>query len=160
MSYTQNLLALLFCLAFQPAVLTGQDLLQPKNCMTVVAHSGDDVPLLLQRYGLSDFSCNITQFFKINKLREDYRLKNGATYKLPLWVVPYNGKSIRTTLQLDSWKTAKQIETFNKDALKSGLRSDNFLESKKLWVPFHVITCDETDVPAISTKPGQVKTGI
>ena len=154
---TRNLLLVLVCLAFQPLVLTGQDLFQPKNCMTVVAGAGEDVPLLLQRYGLSDFSCNITQFFKINKLREDYRLKSGATYKLPLWVIPYNGKSIRSTLQLDNWQTAKRIETYNKNAQKSGLRSDDFLQSKKLWVPFHEIECEGTDVAAISSKPGQVK---
>ncbi len=157
MNYTRNILLALFCLVFQRAVLTGQNHFQPKNCMTVVARSGEDVPLLLQRYGLSDFSCNITQFFKINKLREDYRLKSGATYKLPLWVIPYNGKSIRTTLQLEDWQTAKRIETFNKNAVKQGLRSDNFIESKKLWVPFHEINCEESEAPVAAAKPGQTK---
>lgn len=160
MNDTRSLLLVLLCLVLQSAVLTGQDLFQPKNCLTVVARVGDDVPSILQRYGLSDFSCNITQFFKINKLREDYRLKSGATYKLPLWVIPYNGKSIRSTLQLDNWQTAKRIETYNKNAQKSGLRSDDFLQSKKLWVPFHEIECEGTDVAAISSKPGQVKLAV
>lgn len=157
MNDSRNLLLVLLCLAFQPLVLTGQDLLQPKNCMTVVAKAGEDVPLLLQRYGLSDFSCNITQFFKINKIKEDYRLKSGATYKLPLWVVPYNGKSIRTTLGIDDWKTAKRIETFNVNARKSGLRTDNFIETKKLWVPFHEIKCEDTDVASIAATSATAK---
>ena len=134
-----------------------QDLLQPKNFMSVVARAGEDVPLLLQRYGLSDFSCNITEFFRINKIKEDYRLKSGATYKLPLWVVPYNGKSIRSTLGLSDWQSAKRIETFNKNAWENGLRNDNFVESKKLWVPFHEIKCTETDAPAGSVKTSSGK---
>lgn len=141
----RSLLLALSCLALLPTLLSGQDLFVPKNCMSVVTQKGDDVPLLLQRYGLSDFSCNITQFFKINKLKEDYRLKSGATYKLPLAVVPYNGKSIRTTLSLDSWATAKRIELYNRGAQKAGLRADNFITSKELWVPYHALNCDEAD---------------
>lgn len=120
--------------------------------MKVVARTGEDVPLLLQRYGLSDFSCNITQFFKINNIKEDYRLKTGATYKLPLWVVTYNGKSIRSTIGLTDWQTAKRIESFNKVALENGVRKDNFIESKKLWVPFHEIECEETATPAATAR--------
>lgn len=158
MTLTRNLLFILLCLAGRPVVMGAQNLLQPKNYMSVVARAGDDVPLLLQRYGLSDFPCNITEFFKINKIREDYRLKSGATYKLPLWVVTYNGKSIRSTLGLDDWQTAKRIETFNKRAWDDGLRNDNFLESKKLWVPFHEINCEESDTESASGKPISDKT--
>ncbi len=157
MNHTRNLLFVLLCLAWHPERALAQDLLQPKNFMSVVARSGEDVPLLLQRYGLSDFSCNITEFFRINKIKEDYRLKSGATYKLPLWVVPYNGKSIRTTLGLSDWQAAKRIETFNKTAWENGLRNDNFLESKKLWVPFHEIKCEGTEAPAGNAKAASGK---
>lgn len=152
MNNARNLLLLFLCLAMQPLPLAAQSLLQPQNFMKVIARTGEDVPLLLQRYGLSDFSCNITQFFKINNIKEDYRLKTGATYKLPLWVVTYNGKSIRSTIGLSDWQTAKRIEAFNRTALESGLRKDNFMESKKLWVPFHEIKCEETEVRAATAK--------
>jgi N-acetylmuramoyl-L-alanine amidase len=157
MTYTRNLLFVLLCLAWQTVRVSAQNLLQPKNYMTVAARSGDDVPLLLQRYGLSDFPCNITEFFKINRIKEDYRLKSGASYKLPLWVVPYNGKSIRSTLDLTDWQTAKRIEAFNKTAWDNGLRNDNFIESKKLWVPFHEIKCEVTDAPVENAKSGAGK---
>jgi N-acetylmuramoyl-L-alanine amidase len=113
----------------------------PKDYLAVIARAGEDVPKLLRRYGLADFDCNVSHFFKINKLREDYRLKNGASYKLPLWVVPYNGKSIRSTLDLDDWQTAKNIEQFNKSCRSNGLRDDDFIASKKLWVPYHALHC-------------------
>ena len=149
---SRNLLLLCLCLAFQSLQLSAQNPLQPQNFMKAVARSGEDVPLLLQRYGLSDFSCNITQFFKINNIKEDYRLKSGATYKLPLWVVTYNGKSIRSTIGVSDWQTAKRIETFNRNALQNGLRKDDFMESKKLWVPYHEINCEEAEAPAATAK--------
>lgn len=113
----------------------------PKIYLEVPARAGEDLPALLQRYGLYEYECNLEQFFKINNLKEDYRIKPGVNYKLPVEVVVYNGKSIRTTLGIKDWRTAKRIETFNKNALTTGLRTDNFLETKRLWVPWHELTC-------------------
>ncbi|MBP6827858.1 MAG: hypothetical protein KA165_14950, partial [Saprospiraceae bacterium] len=108
-----------------------------KAYLVVPARSGDDLPAFLQRYGLYDYECNITQFFEINGLKEDYRLKAGVSYKLPIEVTTYNGKSIRSTLGITDWRAAKRIEAYNKFALKEGLRTDDFMETKRLWVPWH-----------------------
>ena len=127
-----------------------------KTYLVVPAQKGDDLPAFLRRYGLYDFECNITRFFEINGLKEDYRVKAGVSYKLPVEVVTYNGKSIRTTLGISDWRTAKRIESYNKYALKEGLRSDNFIETKRLWVPWHELTCPgegETEVAATDTGP-------
>lgn len=106
------------------------------------AGPGEDLPALLERYGLYDYACNIEQFFKLNDFKkEDYRLKPGTSYKLPVEVVEYNGKTIRSTLKINDWKTAKRIETYNKFALSEGLRTDNFIETKRLWVPWHELNC-------------------
>jgi N-acetylmuramoyl-L-alanine amidase len=127
-----------------------------KTYLIVPAQKGDDLPAFLRRYGLYDFECNITRFFEINGLKEDYRVKAGVSYKLPVEVVTYNGKSIRTTLGISDWRTAKRIESYNKFALKEGLRTDNFIETKRLWVPWHELTCPgegETEVAAADTGP-------
>lgn len=112
-----------------------------KAYLVVPARSGDDLPAFLQRYGLYDYECNITQFFEINGLKEDYRLKAGVSYKLPIEVTTYNGKSIRSTLGITDWRAAKRIEAYNKFALKEGLRTDDFMETKRLWVPWHELKC-------------------
>lgn len=109
--------------------------------LTVLTRQGDDVPELLTRYGLDEFDCNITQFFKINKLREDYRLQPNKPYKIPVQEVTYNGKSIRSTLNISDWATAKRIQEYNENARKRGLRADDFIVSKKLWVPWHELNC-------------------
>jgi N-acetylmuramoyl-L-alanine amidase len=116
----------------------------PDVYLTVLPKPGEDVVALLKRYELYDFPCNITRFFKINGLKEDYRLKSGVNYKLPIAIVTYNGKSIRGTLEITDWKAAKQIEVYNRNALNNGLRGDNFIVSKKLWVPWHLLHCNQT----------------
>ena len=109
--------------------------------LRVLAQPGDDVPTLLQRYALDGYECNITEFFRINGLKEDYRLKAKVAYKIPVLVVPYNGKSIRSTLQIDDWQTAIRIDTYNKNAQEQGFRVQSFIEDKNLWVPWHELHC-------------------
>ncbi|MCC6461746.1 MAG: N-acetylmuramoyl-L-alanine amidase [Saprospiraceae bacterium] len=109
--------------------------------LKVLAQPGDDVPTLLQRYHLDGYECNVSEFFKINNLKEDYRLKVKTAYKIPVQVFTYNGKSIRTTLGIDDWQTAIRIDAYNKTAVEKGLRVRTFLEDKELWVPWHELHC-------------------
>lgn len=109
--------------------------------LMVLTRQGDDVPRLLARYGLDQFDCNVTQFFKINKLKEDYRLLVNKAYKIPVEEVVYNGKSIRSTLNITDWEAARRIQTYNENARRQGLRVDDFIVSKKLWVPWHELNC-------------------
>ena len=115
----------------------------PKIYVKAIPRKGEDIDALLTRYGLNEYDCNRTEFLKINNLREGTTIKTTATYKLPVEVVVYNGKSIRSTLNISDWRVAKNIDNFNKFALAEGLRSDNFIQSKKLWVPWHELNCPE-----------------
>jgi N-acetylmuramoyl-L-alanine amidase len=117
------------------------------NYLTSVAKTGEDALDLLDRFELAEYDCNLGHFLKINQL-ENHKLKVGSTYKLPVIVVSYNGKSIRTTLNLDDWKTAKRIEAYNKTVHKKGLRPEYFIDNKKLWVPWHELNCKEDNAEA------------
>lgn len=133
-----------------------------------MAQPGDRVADFLARYGLADFDCNVSEFCKLNNLVERAKLKADGLYKLPVCVAPYNGKSIRSTLGIEDWKAAKRIESYNKYAQKEGLRPESFIENKKLWVPFHELSCPEaatmtTAVPSskpAAEKPSAVVTGL
>jgi N-acetylmuramoyl-L-alanine amidase len=132
-----------FCLQFVLTLFSvGQTPASAQNYLTAKAASGDDALGLLDRYGLAEYSCNVSQFLKINDL-ESHRLRAGETYKMPVTVVAYNGKSIRSTLNIDDWKTAKRIEAYNKMAQREGLRPDYFIENKRLWVPWHELNCPD-----------------
>ncbi|MEO6037983.1 MAG: N-acetylmuramoyl-L-alanine amidase [Saprospiraceae bacterium] len=140
MSFPRILLLFLLLPLLSP--LSGQaGPVAPQKYVNVPAQSGDNVPKLLQRYGLYEFDCNISQFFKINGLREDYRLRPGTAYKLPVLLMKYNGKSIRSSVNIKDWQTAKRIEAYNTFALNQGLRADDFRSTKLLWVPWHELHC-------------------
>jgi N-acetylmuramoyl-L-alanine amidase len=131
--------------------------LQAAPFLSITAQAGDDIPSIIQRYGLSEEDCDIEQFFKLNKLREgNYRLKAGKSYKLPIQVLRYNGKSIRSTLDIEDWKTAKNISDFNTTASKNGVRADDFVKSKVLWVPWHSFNCELEKIASIPIAEGKI----
>jgi N-acetylmuramoyl-L-alanine amidase len=148
--------------------VAGQKTDWQKNYLTAMAQPGDRVADFLARYGLADFDCNVSEFCKLNNLVERAKLKADGLYKLPVCVAPYNGKSIRSTLGIEDWKAAKRIESYNKYAQKEGLRPESFIENKKLWVPFHELSCPEAAtmtaaVPSskpAAEKPSAVVTGL
>ena len=70
--------------------------------VTTVANRGSGVIELLKRYNLSTNKRNIEYFQIINSGNFD---RNGGlllneTYKLPIFVVAFDGKTIRTTLNI------------------------------------------------------------
>jgi N-acetylmuramoyl-L-alanine amidase len=111
--------------------------------LQTAALPGESVPTMLARFNLDGYPCNATEFFKINGLKEDYRLKANAMYKIPVQVVQYDGKTIRSTLGIDNWQTATRISDYNKWAQENGLRARGFIDDKVLWVPWHELNCRE-----------------
>ncbi|MFN0037082.1 MAG: N-acetylmuramoyl-L-alanine amidase [Saprospiraceae bacterium] len=142
MDLSKNFLICALLCAFFPQLPHAQTATEGQNYLTATAQSGEDALDLLDRYGLADYACNVSHFLKINNL-DAQNLRTGTMYKMPLLVVLYNGKSIRTTLGLDDWKTAKRIEEYNKMAKRKALRPDYFIENKRLWVPWHELNCPD-----------------
>lgn len=122
--------------------------------------AGENLQTFLDRYALAGYECNITHFYKINKLKENAKPKVGSLYRLPIQLVRYNGKSIRTTLGIEDWETAKRIEQYNREAMERGLRSDNFIKSNELWVPWHELECADPDgISDVRDNKGKTPTG-
>jgi len=122
----------------------------------VEAKAGDGVFSLLRRYQLAAEYCNIEQFYKINKLSKADFLKAGREYTLPVYVFPYNGKSIRSTIGENDWQKAIRIKEYNEWLKNNELRSDNYTSDKKLWVPHHELHCAAVNSPeniSISSTP-------
>ncbi len=123
----------------------------PEVFLEIVTSAADDLPTLLARYDLAEFDCNTTQFFKLNNLKEDYRLAGGRKYKLPVLIRPYNGRSIRSTLDIKDLQQAKRIDAYNKTMQQRGARTDNFIASRQLWVPWHELHCAAARKPPVQT---------
>ena len=160
MTNSPNILIFLLALLLSSAPATAQTSDWQENYLTAAAHAGDNVEAFLSRYGLAAFDCNISEFCKLNKVKERSKLKADGIYKLPVCVAPYNGKSIRSTIGISDWKMAIRIDTYNKNAQKDGLRPESFIENKQLWVPFHELNCPEAAALAEKANPGKASAAI
>jgi len=109
----------------------------------VPAKKGDNIYSLLSRYHLEEHRCNYTQFYLLNKLNEESILTEGQSYMLPVMIYKYNGKSIRSTLKIDSWAIAIQLKEYNELILQEKLRKKSIVDSRILWVPYHQMYCAE-----------------
>lgn len=117
----------------------------PSKWVVAVAKQGDSVEKMLARFGLNEADCNRRKFLNLNDLPDKTKIKPGRDYFLPIKIVKYNGKSIRSTLMIDDLDVAVRIKNFNEKAKKLGLRLDEFTESKNLWVPFSELGCEDDE---------------
>lgn len=113
----------------------------------VPALPGDGVYSLLRRYQLAGHSCNLEQFYKLNQLKASEGLRVGKYYYVPILIYTFNGKTIRSSIGIDNWDLAINIQSFNEQMLKDGYRESSFKSDKVLWVPYHMLHCPTADVP-------------
>lgn len=128
-----------------------------QDVVTTVAKKGNGVIDLLKRYNLSPNIKNIEYFQKINSNSFDKNggLLLGNTYTLPINVVKFDGKTIRSTLNISDYETAKRIENYNIDVENLKLKQGNYKNTKVLWVPFEILVLDSNKFVSdnISKKP-------
>ena len=121
------------------------------------AKQGDCTTVLLSRYLLDDYDCNLDKFLELNKLKPADHLIEGKKYQLPVLIYHYNGKSIRSTLDIDDMETALRIADYNQVILNRNLRQSDYKSSGILWVPFHELHCPVQMVKPIVVEPKPIK---
>jgi len=112
--------------------------------LEVKAKSGDGLITLMQRFALEYSDQNIATFKELNKQKE-LGLNLSKTYKLPIYLYKFNGKSIRTSINNNDYDYALAIQIYNEDLLKKGIREKDFRVDKVLWVPVNFNPADKTD---------------
>ena len=106
------------------------------------ARKGENVEKLLKRYLLTPHYCNIESFYDINKIKTRKKIVVGNIYKLPLLIMDFNGKNIRSSIGIKDLNIATKIEKLNTDLLRAGIRDKNYKENNKIWVPVAEFECD------------------
>ena len=131
--------------------------------INVKANSGDNRILLLKKYSISD-QCSKDKFLKLNTLNSDDFLIKGKSYKLPVKEYDYNGKSIRSTINISNYNQAKRIQLWNETIVKNGVKQKSYTSGGKLWVPHYLLDCyDDNDAlfpknPVINSNSKKVVT--
>jgi N-acetylmuramoyl-L-alanine amidase len=125
----------------------------------VQAKKGDGVYSILRKYKLVDEYCNISQFYKLNKLKKDAKLLTGKSYFIPILVYSYNGKNIRSSISKDDYDLALGVQKYNETMLANGLRKSSYRNDNQLWVPFSTLYCQSSSSSSITTEPEVAKIG-
>jgi N-acetylmuramoyl-L-alanine amidase len=136
----KNVIVLLLVMTWTLAWAT-----ESHNHVIARVKKGEGAGELLQRHLLTPHECNLEEFYKINSLSSGGYLIYGKIYKLPLLIVSYNGKSIRSTIGVDDFDYAKKIEKLNLDLLEVGIRDKHFTDNNRLWVPVAEFDCDNEE---------------
>jgi N-acetylmuramoyl-L-alanine amidase len=102
--------------------------------ISTIAHRGNGVLELLKRYKLSTNMQNIEYFQKINAGNFD---KNGgllldAKYILPIFVVKFDGNTIRSTLKISDFDLAKKIADYNVEMQNANIKKGTYQSTKEL----------------------------
>lgn len=92
---------------------------------------------LLRRFCLEPDIVQQAHFKKLNqnKVKKDGGLIAGHRYTLPVVKRPYDGLSIRTSLNMTQDRTIEAIDLYNYQTYQSGLRRLPYTRDKELWVP-------------------------
>lgn len=135
----------------------------PAEYLRVTAQKGDGIYALLRRYQLLDYTCNLNEFYRLNKLKNNANLLVGKAYELPIEVTSFDGKSIRSSTGNDNYARALAIQHYNEALLTGEVRPADFREDKILYIPFHIDNCFEEKLeaaPAEIINEGEIsKTG-
>lgn len=123
---------------------------QKGPALEVLAQPGEGIQALLRRYQLHQHPCNLEKFCNLNDLTPKSALVRARKYALPIVIVAFNGRSIRSTLNIGDYSQALAIQTYNEAMLRAGLRAQRFQDDKKLWVPHHLLHCPSAPTPSIS----------
>ncbi|MFM2393669.1 MAG: hypothetical protein RLZZ546_1651 [Bacteroidota bacterium] len=154
-SITMQRIAFVFCLILLAYPLLAKEFVPYYH--KVKAKSGDALTTLLSKYDLDDQACNINKFYDLNKLKKGAKIYANKEYFLPIKVFKYNGKSIRTSLNIEDLELALDIQKYNESLLRKGLRTESFVTSKIIWVPSHLMGCNESMTEKIKSSEEEIK---
>lgn len=127
-----------------------------EHYLKVAAQPGDGVLSLLRRYQLEPYSCNHEQFYKLNNLKRNAALMVHKEYTLPIKLVAFNGRTIRSSVGIEDWDKAVRIQEYNERMVELGLCQELYKTSKVLWVPHHLLYCPDADLTVAVPPPANL----
>lgn len=100
----------------------------------VTAKSGHSIYSLFNKYSLNNKLLNEFKNVNSKNINKDDGLLIGKNYALPIQVVKFDGKTIRSSIGITDFDLAKKIEDYNITIQNKGLK-DDYKTSRILWIP-------------------------
>ncbi len=98
---------------------------------------GDGIYAMLRRYQLPPTPQYVEKFKELNAdvLGNSNELHLEFYYHIPIMRYRYDGVTIRSTLGINDYQTAKKLQTYNEALQRAGLRKQHYTQDNDLWVP-------------------------
>ena len=103
--------------------------------------AGETIANFLNRHQLTMHDCNLDLFCSLNKIKNRNIIVASKAYILPVKLIKFNGKSIRSSIGTKDKELAKRIEAYNEKINKIGIKPRAHTKSNLLWVPMEEFTC-------------------
>ncbi len=112
--------------------------------VSATARPSEGIYAMLRRYQLPTTPELLGAFSDLNadRLRRSNELLKGVRYHMPIRVVEYNGRNIRSTLNLP-FDAALRIQRYNEALKRKGIKRTLYKQDGQLWVPFHELPPSE-----------------
>ena len=101
--------------------------------------AGETISSILNKFQLPNNRKSIKTFYQINKLSTADQIFTHKSYNLPILLYTYNGQSIRSTIGNQNWDLAVNIQNYNLELFKKGIKDGDYRKSRELWVPAHFL---------------------
>ncbi len=130
-----------------------------KDYVTVKPKKGFGIESFLKYYELKSNAHNIEKFRELNKdnLGTKPSLSVKKSYKLPIQIHKFDGKSIRTSIGIKDYNLAKQIDRYNILLQKNKIKSKFYKDDKRVWVPEELLDLTTEIVQKSTPKPKSAK---
>lgn len=114
---------------------------QGEKYVTAIAQKSQGIYSLLKRYHLPATNRYKAIFREINaaKFRTHDGLLQNHSYKMPVVIYHFNGRTIRSSIGINDYARAKRIERYNQKVYQAGLQRLPYRVGKELWVPYYEI---------------------
>ncbi len=111
-----------------------------QNYFTAKPKKGMGLNSFLKEYLLEPNQFNIKKFKELNpNFEKQNKILLNEVYNLPIIIYKYNNKNIRTTLGINDYNKAKEIEKYNKKLIQKKIINSLYTKSLKLFVPLDLL---------------------
>ncbi len=146
-------LALIFLLIYALPI-------QATNYVTAIPKKGFGISSFLRYYLIDANTTNIEIFKELNKdiLDNHSNLSINKSYKLPIKIYKFDGKTIRSSIKIKDYQIAKKIDNYNIQLQKLKIKKKFYKDDKQIWVAEELLPRSQiNEAKNIITKPKSVK---
>ncbi len=131
-----------FALCLLPFVSSAQNKADLEH-LKIQVKTAISAKTLLNRYFLTNSDCDISEFEKLNHLKISSTIPAGSKLIMPIFVLTYNNKTIRSSIGISDLHMAQNIQSYNLKLYQKKVRAKNYKQEGLILVPYHFFYCDK-----------------